>query len=100
VHLRSYPIDIIKIDKSFVDRFLSSEQDRAIMEATVGLGLRLGMDVVAEGIETEGQVAGLKELGCPIGQGFLFSAPIPASAAANWQMPSTVARAPANLRTS
>jgi diguanylate cyclase (GGDEF)-like protein len=94
VHLRSYPIDIIKIDKSFVDRFLSSEQDRAIMEATVGLGLRLGMDVVAEGIETSGQLEGLKELGCPIGQGFLFSAPIPASAAANWQMPSAVRRAP------
>ena len=96
VHLRSYPIDIIKIDKSFVDRFLSSEQDRAIMEATIGLGLRLGMDVVAEGIETSEQLAGLKEIGCPIGQGFLFSAPIPASAAANWQMPSTVKRSPAN----
>ena len=87
VHLRSYPIDVIKIDKSFVQRFLRSAQDRAILESILQLGASLGMDIVAEGIETPAQFEGLKALGCPLGQGFLFSRAIPAVQAADWLTP-------------
>jgi diguanylate cyclase (GGDEF)-like protein len=89
VHLRSYPIDVIKIDKSFVQRFLSSPQDRAILETMLRLGASLGMDVVAEGIETPAQLEALKALGCPLGQGFLFSKAVPAAEAADWIAPVT-----------
>ena len=87
VHLRSYPIDVIKIDRSFVRRFLSSAQDRAILETILRLGSSLGMEVVAEGIETTAQFENLKALGCPLGQGFLFSKAIPASEAVDWLTP-------------
>jgi EAL domain-containing protein (putative c-di-GMP-specific phosphodiesterase class I) len=87
VHLRSYPIDVIKIDKSFVQRFLSSAQDRAILETILRLGASLGMDIVAEGIETAAQLQALKALGCPFGQGFLFSPAVPASRAIDWLLP-------------
>ncbi|CAN7176972.1 EAL domain-containing protein [Bosea sp. LjRoot9] len=87
VHLRSYPIDVIKVDKSFVQRFLSSAQDRAILETILRLGASLGMDIVAEGIETAAQLQALKALGCPFGQGFLFSPAVPASRAVDWLLP-------------
>jgi diguanylate cyclase (GGDEF)-like protein len=87
VHLRSYPIDVIKIDRSFVGRFLSSPQDRAILETILRLGASLGMEIVAEGIETSAQLDGLKALGCPFGQGFLFSKALPASEAVDWLRP-------------
>jgi EAL domain-containing protein (putative c-di-GMP-specific phosphodiesterase class I) len=81
------PIDVIKIDKSFVQRFLSSPQDRAILETMLRLGASLGMDIVAEGIETQAQLQALKALGCPLGQGFLFSQAVPASQAIDWLTP-------------
>ena len=84
VHLRSYPIDIIKIDKSFVQRFLSSPQDRAILETMLRLAESLGMDIVAEGIETEAQLDGLLALGCRLGQGFLFSKALSPAQALAW----------------
>lgn len=87
VHLRSYPIDVIKIDRSFVRRFLGSRQDRAILESILRLGSSLGMEIVAEGIETTPQLESLKALGCPFGQGFLFSKAIPASEAIDWLIP-------------
>jgi EAL domain-containing protein (putative c-di-GMP-specific phosphodiesterase class I) len=92
VHLRSYPIDVIKIDKSFVQRFLRSTQDRAILESILHLGTSLGMDIVAEGIETTAQLESLKSLGCPLGQGFLFSRAIPAAQAADWLTPHALER--------
>jgi len=82
VHLRSYPIDIIKIDRSFVRHFLHSVQDRAILETILRLGASLGMDIVAEGIETVPQFETLRALGCKLGQGFLFSQAVPPDAAA------------------
>ncbi len=84
VHLRSCPVDAIKIDRSFVMRFLTSPQDRAILESVVRLGLDLGMQVIAEGIEDEAQLAYLAGLGCPMGQGFLFARAMPAGEAKAW----------------
>jgi diguanylate cyclase (GGDEF)-like protein len=87
VHLRSCSVDVIKIDRSFVQRFLTSAPDRAILEAALGLGARLGMDVVAEGIETREQLDCLKALGCRLGQGYLFSKALPAEEAVQWCLP-------------
>jgi diguanylate cyclase (GGDEF)-like protein len=87
VHLRSYPIDVIKIDRAFVRRFLDSQEDRAILETILKLGTSLGMDVVAEGIETAEQHAALVALGCPLGQGFLFSKAVPPHEALGWAAP-------------
>ena len=79
-YLKHLPLDTIKIDRSFVAG-LSEDADRSIVEAVVPLahGLRIG--VVAEGIETEAQRRRLIELGCGLGQGYLFSRPVPAAEA-------------------
>jgi len=78
-HLQRLPIDTIKVDRSFV-RGLGEEGagDRAaIVGAVVGIATAMGLDSVAEGIETEAQLAALGDLGCRRGQGYLFSAPVP-----------------------
>ena len=75
-HLISFPVDIIKIDKSFVDRMLSERSSRLIVESLIDLSRKLGMRVVAEGIETEAQAIRLRELGCSYGQGYHFSRPV------------------------
>jgi len=77
-YLKHLPLDTIKIDRSFVAG-LGGDADRSIVEAVLALahGLRIG--VVAEGIETEAQRARLVELGCTLGQGYLFSTPVPAA---------------------
>ena len=71
-HLKQFPVDIIKIDKSFIGDLASDGEDTAIVQAVVGLGRNLGMKVVAEGVETPSQEQFLRELGCPLGQGYLF----------------------------
>ncbi len=73
VHLRCWPIDQIKIDKTFVQNCLSSAQDQAILKSVIHLSRDLNIQVVAEGIETEPQAAMLRVLGCTVGQGYLFS---------------------------
>jgi EAL domain-containing protein (putative c-di-GMP-specific phosphodiesterase class I) len=77
-HLKQFPVDIIKIDQSFVHDMESDPGDEAIIHAVINLGRSLGIKVVAEGIETEAQATRLIELGCDFGQGFLFSKPIAA----------------------
>jgi diguanylate cyclase (GGDEF)-like protein/PAS domain S-box-containing protein len=76
-HLRSMPADILKIDRSFVHGMSSDSSDNALVAATLALGRTLGMDVVAEGIETDEQASSLRGLACPIGQGDLFARPLP-----------------------
>ena len=88
-HLKQYPVDTIKIDRSFVCDLESASGDAAIVNAVINLGASLGMDIVAEGIETEAQARYLLDHGCGLGQGFLFgraTAPstIP-SLIANWR---------------
>ena len=80
-YLRRYPMDILKIDRSFVDRLGGDREDEALVRTIVGLGRSLGMTTVAEGIEDAGQLATLRELGCDLAQGFYLSRPLPAAEA-------------------
>jgi diguanylate cyclase (GGDEF)-like protein/PAS domain S-box-containing protein len=76
-HLREMPADVLKIDRSFVAGMSANSPDSALVAAAVAMGRALEMEVVAEGIETNEQVADLRELGCPLGQGYLFAKPLP-----------------------
>jgi diguanylate cyclase (GGDEF)-like protein len=80
-HLREYPVDVIKIDRSFVADLGRHAQNPAIVASIVGLGTALSMSVVAEGVETWEQATLLASLGCQIGQGYLFGRPEAAPAA-------------------
>nr|WP_221377566.1 GGDEF domain-containing phosphodiesterase [Actinoplanes polyasparticus] len=75
-YLRQMPVDVLKVDKSFIDDVLGSEQQRALVDAIVTLARNLDLAVVAEGIEHEGQRTELAAMGCPYGQGYLFSKPV------------------------
>ncbi|HZN13798.1 MAG TPA: EAL domain-containing protein [Acidimicrobiales bacterium] len=77
-YLRHFPVDILKIDQSFVDGLGRDEQDDAVVAAIMSLARSLGLSVVAEGVETAEQAATLRELGCFLAQGYLFSRPMPA----------------------
>jgi EAL domain-containing protein (putative c-di-GMP-specific phosphodiesterase class I) len=77
-HLHTLPFDVLKIDRSFVTRMTEGEQPLQIVRTIVELARVMGMDVVAEGIETCEQFTMLRQLGCRFGQGFLFSRPVPA----------------------
>lgn len=71
--------NIIKIDRSFVSSTLEGTQNAALLEEIITLGQRLNITVLAEGIETPEQLARLRQLGCELGQGFLFSPAVPAN---------------------
>jgi PAS domain S-box-containing protein len=86
-YLREFPVHALKIDRIFVDGLGSRSRDLAIVKSIIGLGRELGLDVVAEGIETLGQRALLYQLGCEKGQGYLFGAPAPADEV--FRMPAT-----------
>jgi EAL domain-containing protein (putative c-di-GMP-specific phosphodiesterase class I) len=86
-HLKRFPVDVLKVDKSFVRDMLADPGDAAIVRAVVGLGQSLGMRVVAEGVESEEQLAWLRRQGCDYAQGFLFAPALPAEAAAAWLEP-------------
>ena len=75
--LRQLPVDTLKIHQSFVASLGSAPRDVAIVGAVVELGHALGLSVVAEGVETDAQLAHLRDLGCDGAQGFLFSQPVP-----------------------
>jgi EAL domain-containing protein (putative c-di-GMP-specific phosphodiesterase class I) len=79
-YLHSFPFDVLKIDRSFVGRMTEGEQPRQIVRTIIELARVLGMDVVAEGIETRDQYRLLGQMGCRFGQGFLFARPMTAEA--------------------
>ena len=81
-YLNRFPVNTLKIDRSFVWRMEDSAQDRAIIQTILDLAHILGLDAIAEGIETPEQLAQLRDLGCDIGQGYWFAKPLPAPAAA------------------
>ena len=75
-HLRRFPINTLKIDRSFVTQMVEDDENAEIVRTIVGLAKNLGMDLVAEGVETPGQIEALKSLGCEYGQGYFFSKPL------------------------
>jgi EAL domain-containing protein (putative c-di-GMP-specific phosphodiesterase class I) len=80
-YLHRFPMDTLKVDKSFVGRLEDSDEDRAIIHTILTLGQKLGMEVVAEGVETLEQINLLKAEGCDYGQGYYFAKPLPSEAA-------------------
>ncbi|HYI16103.1 MAG TPA: EAL domain-containing protein [Thermomicrobiales bacterium] len=80
--LRHFPVEMLKIDRSFVDGLGAESDDSVIVSGVVGLAHGLGLRVVAEGVESADQLARLRELGCDLGQGYYFERPLPADEAA------------------
>lgn len=83
-YLKRLPVDVLKIDRSFVHHMLDDGQDRAIVEGVIGLARTFGCVVVAEGVESPAQARTLLDLGCDIGQGTGIAAPMPAGQVAGW----------------
>jgi diguanylate cyclase (GGDEF)-like protein len=79
-YLHRFPTDTIKVDRSFVSRMGSENENSHIVQTVIMLGHNLGMDIVAEGVETTGQLAQLRALKCEYGQGYFFSKPLPSEA--------------------
>jgi diguanylate cyclase (GGDEF)-like protein/PAS domain S-box-containing protein len=77
LYLKRLPVTQLKVDTSFVNGMGADPEDDAIVAAIVGLGSALGIDVVAEGVETDTQLRRLRELGCPLAQGYLLGRPVP-----------------------
>ncbi|WP_051560049.1 EAL domain-containing protein [Marinobacterium jannaschii] len=77
-YLRDLPVDVLKIDRSFVTGIEQDKERLSLVSSMIRMGHDLGMKVVAEGIENEQQLQYLAEAGCDLGQGFLFSPPVPA----------------------
>ena len=77
-HLRDYPVDVVKIDRSFIDKVTSDPEVRAIVCAVIDLAKSLKIEVVAEGIETHDQYCFLTHQSCDMGQGYLFGRAVPA----------------------
>ena len=80
--LQDLPVDVLKVDRSFVQRIDTDRQAAALVAAVVTMANTLGLETVAEGVETEGQRAALALLGCPASQGYLFARPLEG---ASWQ---------------
>jgi EAL domain-containing protein (putative c-di-GMP-specific phosphodiesterase class I) len=78
-YLSNFPLDIIKLDKSFVDRVASNAEGERMVRAVVDLARTLGLTAIAEGVEQRNQALALEHLGCQLAQGFLFARPMPAN---------------------
>lgn len=83
-YLRQLPVDEIKIDRSFVLGMSNGGDDDAIVRSTIDLGRNLGLDVVAEGVETQADWNRLRTLGCQIAQGYYLSRPVPPAELSSW----------------
>jgi EAL domain-containing protein (putative c-di-GMP-specific phosphodiesterase class I) len=77
-YLQLFPLDALKIPKTFIDRLDSGTESSALVQATIDLGRTFQLDVIAEGIESPAQLARLSRLGCVSGQGFLLARPLSA----------------------
>lgn len=77
-YLHAFPLDYLKIDRSFIQRLRQGKNSLGLVTAIVQIAKTMGMNLVAEGIETEEQLTQLRQLGCHLGQGYLFSKPLPA----------------------
>ncbi|MGW6566764.1 aminotransferase class I/II-fold pyridoxal phosphate-dependent enzyme [Streptomyces sp. NPDC054975] len=97
-YLREFPIDVLKVDKSFIDDITTDRQQMALVEGIVRIADVLGLKVVAEGIEHEGQRELLADMGCQYGQGFLFARPMTAHQAESFLRRSSTQEAAATPR--
>jgi EAL domain-containing protein (putative c-di-GMP-specific phosphodiesterase class I) len=77
LYLRRYPLDMLKIDRSFVAGLVDNPEDATIVDAVVRLGHSFGLQTVAEGVETADQLRLLRGLGCDMGQGHFWARPLP-----------------------
>ena len=89
-YLKRLPLDQLKIDQSFVSHILLDPNDRAIARMVVALGASLGLQVIAEGVESDGQRDALRDLGCEAYQGYLFGRPMAVDALEAWIRPDTI----------
>ncbi|MBL8983136.1 MAG: EAL domain-containing protein, partial [Gemmatimonadetes bacterium] len=100
-YLRKFPIDIIKVDKSFVSWVRRDAANDGVTRAIVSMARSLSLDTIAEGVETDDQVAWLQGMGCTMGQGYLFGRPVSASEfeemLRGWNPARYASRAPAPL---
>ena len=92
-YLKRLPIDRVKIDRSFIRDITEDPDDRAIASAIIGMGHTLRLNVVAEGVETQPQLAFLRAEGCDEAQGYLFGRPMPATEFAEFLQHKRVAAA-------
>jgi predicted signal transduction protein with EAL and GGDEF domain len=83
-YLKRFPVDVLKIDRSFVAGLCLDPQDRAIVASVIDLAHAFGLTTTAEGVETDEQLAQLRALGCEQGQGYLWSPPLAADDAGGW----------------
>ena len=83
-HLKRFPVDLLKVDRSFIMHMTPGSDDAVVTEAMINLARTLCIDVVAEGVETSEQYAMLREMGCDFAQGYLVSRPIPPSGLAGY----------------
>lgn len=84
-YIRRFPMDVLKIDRTFIRNLPYDAENTAITNAIIALGKSLGVEVVAEGVETEEELEYLRSIGCPIVQGYLFSAALDAEQLLAWE---------------
>jgi EAL domain-containing protein (putative c-di-GMP-specific phosphodiesterase class I) len=96
-YLKRLPVDIVKIDRSFVVGVDVNPVDAAIVNAVLGLATAVGMTTIAEGVETFGQLRRLREMGCPLVQGYYVGRPMPAEAFIDAVVATMSPRAVSNL---
>ena len=92
-YLQKLAVHRLKIDRSFVAGMETSQHDRLIVKSTVDLAHQLGLEVIAEGIETRGQYALLQTMGCDVGQGYLIARPMPEEQLMRWYAEGSIALA-------
>lgn len=83
-YLKRFPLDVLKVDQSFVRQLCTNREDQAIAGAVISLAHSLGLDVIAEGVETEDQHRLLRDMGCDQIQGYLHGKPMPGDDVAQW----------------
>jgi EAL domain-containing protein (putative c-di-GMP-specific phosphodiesterase class I) len=83
-HLKKFPVDTVKIDKSFIQDVSTDPGDATVVEAIIAMAHRLDLQVIGEGVETDDQLEFIRTRGCDLAQGYYFSEPLPPGEFARW----------------